>query len=55
VLAVRAVGWADAARAVDHQASEERAGEDGDEELKRPDSAAARKLDHLTGDGISWR
>src|SRR6476619_3500143 len=39
VLAVRAIGWAGAARAVDHQASEERTGEDGDEELKRPDGA----------------
>ena len=51
MLAVGAVGWADATRAVDHQASEESAGEDGDEELERPDGAAAGKFDHVTGQG----
>jgi hypothetical protein len=51
VLAVGTVGGAGAARAVDHQASEERAGQDGDEELERPDGAAAGQLDHVTGQG----
>jgi hypothetical protein len=51
VLAVRPVRWTGAARTVDYQACEKRAGEDGDEELKRPDGAATRKLDHVPGDG----
>jgi hypothetical protein len=30
------------------------AGDDGGEEVKRP-TTLPRKLDHITGDGISWR
>jgi hypothetical protein len=51
VLAARAIRWAGAARTVDHQAGEERPGEDGDEELKWPDGAATGKLDHVPDDG----
>jgi hypothetical protein len=51
VLAFRAVRRAGAARPVDHQSSKESPGEDGDEELKRPDGAPARELDHVPGDG----
>jgi len=51
VLAVRPVRWTGGARTVDHQASEKRAGEDGAEELKRPNGAATRKLDYVPGDG----
>jgi len=51
VFAVRAVGRAGAAGTVHHQASAERAGQDGNEQLKRPHRAPARKFDHVPGDG----